>query len=142
MAPPLFMKADMAAANPDRLVMNTNRRLVRGRASWLMASVTPDNVSVRLITNTAATVTVAGWPKPEKASTGLTSPTTTAANSAAKAMTSKRKRPQARSRKKASRIVNRLICSVVKPRLPAGTARQIRARGLMVTGLCPYRTCG
>ena len=37
---------------------------------------------------TVATVTVAGWPKPENAAIGLTRPMTTATSNAAKATTS------------------------------------------------------
>ena len=86
--PTLFMKADMAAARLDSTPMWLAVAPVAGRTARAIQSVAPVAVSERLRIRIAATVMVAGWPKPANAWSVGTTPATTAAMSARIATTS------------------------------------------------------
>jgi hypothetical protein len=86
--PTLFMKPESAAATAESAPTWVEVRLVAGAISRAIQSVAPEEVSARLTISTTATVMVAGWPKPEKASRPGTKPATTQASNAAKATTS------------------------------------------------------
>ena len=86
--PTLFMNDDMAAARLDKTPMWAAVEPVAGRTARAIQSVAPVVVSARLRIRIAATVMVAGWPKPAKAPPAGTTPVTTEAMSAIKATTS------------------------------------------------------
>jgi hypothetical protein len=84
-APTLFMSVDSSAPVPASAATWSEVDAVARITGLARNSVTPLLASARLRTSTSATVIVAGWPKPVKASSKGTAPSTTAAMSARKA---------------------------------------------------------
>ena len=69
-APTLFMNADSTAATTHKLVICISWFWASGMIRLAMRSTTPELRNARLITNTAATVMTAAWPKPSRACAG------------------------------------------------------------------------
>jgi hypothetical protein len=84
-APTLFMKADSSPATPDRLATCAPAFSIGGSRRRAISSTAPAFCRPRLMTSTIATVTVAGWPNPAKASLAGTTPAPVASSSAPKA---------------------------------------------------------
>ena len=92
-APTLFMKPDSSAPRPTSAARLATMPALAGSRRAASTSTAPELCSPRLSTSTQATVTTAGWPKPEKASAGATSPASTQASRAPAATMSWRQRP-------------------------------------------------
>ena len=84
----MFIAVDSMAEIPE--ISPTWREVDRsgGIRCFAMRSTAPAFCKPRLQISTTATVTVAGWPNPLKASANGTAPITVAASSATKATTS------------------------------------------------------
>ena len=73
-APTLFMKAERVAARLPVAAVCCRGLPLAGASKRTRWSTRPEICKARPMTSTAPTVITAGWPKPEKASSGATSP--------------------------------------------------------------------
>ena len=81
----LFMKADSTPPMTPISVICPPRLREASTSVRVISNTAPDRVSPADTISTSATTSVAGWPKPAKASLLSTTPSTTATISAAKA---------------------------------------------------------
>jgi len=114
-APILFMKAEVTHTRPDSTNICTARLLPSLRMNRLAYSTKPDFLRLSLTISIAATLITAGFEKPEKASSGGTTPSIARSSKAPRETRSCLNLPQTNMTRARPRVMKTRVWSNITP---------------------------